>query len=218
VADYQGSLYPEQVIVIGGHIDSWDVGTGALDDAGGVMIGWEAVRLMAQLNIRPLRTIRVVAWTNEENGAKGGETYYKNRADQLANHIFALESDGGVFTAVGIGFSGTDEAYQVLVNIGREYLSPIGAGNVTLGGGGRDIEIWCGLGVPCAGLNDADAVRSDKTDQYFNFHHTNADSMSIINKEEINSNVAGIGVWAYAVADLPETLPRGDYQYIRKED
>jgi len=83
--------------VIGGHIDSWDVGTGALDDGGGIMIAWEAVRLMREMNIRPKRTIRVVMWTNEENGKKGGETYYRNRLDQVDNHIFALESDSGVF-------------------------------------------------------------------------------------------------------------------------
>jgi len=218
VADYRGSVYPEKVIVIGGHIDSWDAGTGALDDGGGLMVAWEAVRLMAKYNIRPLRTIRVVMWTNEENGAKGSDVYYANRKNDMNNHIFAIESDGGVFSAYGIGFSGVNAAFDILTDIGQIYLSSISAGNVTSGGGGRDIDPLCAVSVPCAGLNDVDGGRPDKTDIYFNFHHTAADTMSAIRRDEIDSNVAGMGVWALAVADLVADLPRGAYLYVPEKD
>lgn len=190
VADYVGSEHPEQVIVIGGHIDSWDLGTGALDDAGGITIAWEAVRLMSKLRIRPRRTIRVVMWTNEENGSRGATQYYLNRQDQIANHIYALESDGGVFTPLGVGFTGSQEAFDILKEIGERYLGSIGAGNVTVGGGGVDIEPLCSRGVPCSSLNDADGVRADKTDSYFYYHHTKADTMSVIRKEELDGCVA----------------------------
>jgi len=218
VADYLGTTHPEQVVVIGGHIDSWDVGTGALDDGGGLMVAWEAVRLMANLGIRAKRTIRVVMWTNEENGAKGSDVYFANRRDQMDDHVMAIESDGGVFAAFGIGFSGVEPAFQILTEIGQNYLAFIGAGNVTRGGGGRDIDPLCAISVPCAGLNDLDFNRPDKTDNYFNYHHTKADTMSAIRRDEIDSNVAGMGVWAFAVADLEEDLPRGTYLYVPEKD
>lgn len=144
--------------------------------------------------------------------------YYANRQHQMDDHIMAIESDGGVFTCFGLGFSGTDEAFEILTELGQLHLSEIGAGNVTRGGGGRDIDPLCAVSVPCAALNDLEGARKDKTDVYFNYHHTAADTMSAIRKDEIDSNVAGMGAWAYAIADLEEDLPRGTYLYVPEKD
>ena len=110
VGEIRGREKPEEVIVLGGHFDSWDVGTGSTDDGGGCVVTWEALRLMKKLNIRPRRTIRVVLWTNEENGLRGGNAYRDRYRDQLANHVMMLESDSGVFRPTGFGFTGSDAA------------------------------------------------------------------------------------------------------------
>ena len=108
-----GREKPDEVVVFGGHIDSWDVGTGAMDDAGGVVIAWEAVRLLKQLGLTPRRTIRVVGWTNEENGGRGGQAYRDAHTNELEKHIAAIESDGGTFKFRGFGFTGSDSAFAI---------------------------------------------------------------------------------------------------------
>ena len=110
VGEIRGRELPDEVVVIGGHFDSWDVGTGSTDDGGGCIVTWEALRLMKKLNLRPRRTVRVVLWTNEENGLRGGQAYRERYRDQLANHVLMLESDGGVFRPTGFGFTGSDAA------------------------------------------------------------------------------------------------------------
>src|SRR5690606_3133934 len=109
VAELRGSERPEEVVVIGGHIDSWDVGQGAVDDGGGCVVAWEAVRLLKDLGLRPRRTIRVVLWTNEENGLRGALAYRDSVAAEIENHVLAVESDGGVFAPVGFGVTASDE-------------------------------------------------------------------------------------------------------------
>ena len=99
---------PNEIVVVGGHFDSWDVGAGASDDGGGCVVTWEAVRLMKKLNLRPRRTVRVVLFTNEENGGRGGNGYRDAHQAELANHVMMLESDGGVFDPAGFGFTGPD--------------------------------------------------------------------------------------------------------------
>ena len=116
IAELRGSVIPDEFIVIGGHIDSWDVGTGAHDDAGGCLQTWEAMRLLAASDMRPRRTIRLVLWTNEENGGAGADTYFANNINDLANNTFCFETDGGTFTPVGFSFSGTSAA---LGEVGR---------------------------------------------------------------------------------------------------
>ena len=121
VAELTGREKPAEVVVFGGHIDSWDVGTGAMDDAGGVVIAWEAVRLLQKLGLRPRRTIRVVGWTNEENGGRGGQAYRDTHRSELAGHVAAIESDGGTFKFRGFGFTGGDSAYGVVRQIARQH-------------------------------------------------------------------------------------------------
>lgn len=201
VAEIRGRERPDEVVVLGGHIDSWDVGQGAMDDAGGVVAAWEAVRLMKELGLRPRRTVRVVGWTNEENGLRGGNAYRDAHRAELPKHVLAMESDGGVFKPRGFGFAGTDSAYALVRQVGT-LLDRIGAGAITRGGGGADIGPIMALGVPGMGLN------VDET-EYFWYHHTEADTMDKLDAREFAECVATLAVMAYVVADMPERLPFG---------
>jgi len=138
VAELPGTEFPEEVIVMGGHIDSWDVGQGAMDDGGGCVAAWEAVRLLKELGLQPKRTIRVVMWTNEENGTRGGNAYRDQYINELDDHILAIESDGGVFSPEGFGFTGSDAARTLVQDIAN-LLEPIGSNFIGDSGGGADI-------------------------------------------------------------------------------
>jgi carboxypeptidase Q len=200
VAEIRGRELPDEVVVMGGHIDSWDVGQGAMDDAGGVVAAWEGIRLMKALGIRPRRTIRVVGWTNEENGTRGGLGYLAAHKADVDKHVFALESDNGVFRPSGIAAVGTDEAIAMLKRI-APLLSRIGADSVIKGGGEADIGPLLAAGVPGAGL-EVDGSR------YFWFHHTNADTPDKLNPREVAQCVAVMAIYAYVLAEMPERLPR----------
>ena len=195
-----GREKPEEIVVIGGHIDSWDVGTGAMDDAGGVVIAWEAVRLMHKLGLRPRRTVRVVGWTNEENGMRGAQAYRDAHRAELDKHVLAIESDGGVFKPVGFGFTGSDSARAILRQV-VGLLQSIGADSLLPQGGGADIGPIMALGVP--GMSHV----VDGT-KYFWYHHTEADNVDKLDPREVAQNVAAMAVMAYVVAELPEALPR----------
>ena len=201
IGELRGRERPDEVVVVSGHMDSWDVGTGAMDDGGGVMVAWEALRVMKRLGLRPRRTVRVVGWTNEENGDRGGEAYRDAHAAQLGDHDLAIESDGGVFRPTGFGFSGSDSAFAIVRQIGR-LLDGIGADTITKGGGGTDIDPMMQRGVPGMGLND-DGTR------YFWYHHSDADTVDKLDPAEMAKCVAAMAVMAYVVADLPVKLPRG---------
>jgi carboxypeptidase Q len=200
IGELRGRELPDEVVVVGGHIDSWDVGRGAMDDAGGVVAAWEAIRLLRELGLRPRRTIRVVGWTNEENGLRGGNGYRDAHRAELDRHALAIESDAGVFRPLGFGFAGSDSAFAVVKQIGT-LLEGIGAGNITRGGGGADIGPIMQLGVPGMGLT-VDGTR------YFWYHHTDADTVDKLDPREVALCVATLAVMAYVVADLPERLPR----------
>jgi carboxypeptidase Q len=201
LAEIKGSEYPNEVIVLGGHIDSWDVGQGVMDDAGGCVAAWEAVLLMKELGIRPKRTVRVVHWTNEENGLRGGNAYRDSvQSKGEEQHILAMESDSGVFDPKGFGFTGSDAAFAIMQQVGK-LLDPINAGEITRGGGGADISPLMKDGVPGMGL------RVDGS-KYFWFHHTDADTIDKLDQESFNKCVAAMAVAAYVVADLDEPLPR----------
>ena len=195
-----GSQYPDEVIVLGGHIDSWDVGQGAHDDGCGCVASWQAVKLIKDLGLKPKRTIRAVMWTNEENGLRGGNAYRDAHFDELDNHILAMESDAGVFKPSGFGFSGSDESLKILQDIGT-LLYRIDSGKITKGGGGADIGPIMREGVPGMGLK-VDGSR------YFWYHHTNADTFDKVDKDEFNRCVATMAVMAYVVAEMDMKLPR----------
>ena len=201
VGEIRGSERPDEVVVVGGHTDSWDVGQGAMDDMGGVVVSWEAVRLLQRLGFRPRRTVRVVGWVNEENGARGGAAYRDAHRAQLRDHVLAIESDGGVFRPTGFGFTGSDSGMALVRQIGG-LLRRIGADTITTGGGGTDIEALTASGVPSMGLND-DGSR------YFWYHHTQADTPDKLDPREMAQCVAAMAVMAYVVADMPDRLPWG---------
>ena len=195
-----GSEYPEEIIVLGGHIDSWDAGQGAHDDGGGCVAAWQAIKLIKDLGLKPKRTIRAVMWTNEENGLRGGEAYRDAHFNNLDNYILAMESDAGVFKPSGFGFTGSDEAFKILQDIGT-LLKRIESGEITKGGGGADIGPIMREGVPGMGLK----VDGSK---YFWYHHTPADTFDKVDKDEFNRCVASMAVMAYVVADMDDRLPR----------
>ena len=199
VGEIRGSEHPEQVIVIGGHFDSWDIGTGATDDGGGCIASWEALRLMKKLGLRPRRTVRVVLFTNEENGLRGGLGYRDRHKNELADHVLMIESDGGVFKPTGFGFSGSDAGRHQVELIASRLLKEIGADTIRAGGGGADIGPSVEAGkVPAMSLN--------VDGNYFLIHHTPADTVDRIAPDEIARSAAALAVMAYAVADLPERL------------
>ena len=195
-----GSEHPDEVIVLGGHIDSWDAGQGAHDDGGGCVAAWQAIKLIKDLGIKPKRTIRAVMWTNEENGLRGGEAYRDEHFNELNNHILAMESDAGVFKPSGFGFTGSDKAFNILRDIGT-LLKRIESGEITKGGGGADIGPIMREGVPGMGL------KVDNS-RYFWYHHTEADTFDKVDKDEFNRCVATMAVMAYVVADMDVRLPR----------
>ena len=202
LAEIRGTEHPEEVVVLGGHIDSWDVGTGAMDDAGGVVASWEAVRLIQRLGLKPRRTIRVVGWTNEENGGRGGNGYRDAHRAEVDNHILAIESDGGVFAPKGYGATASAPASAMLRDIAT-LLAPISADELSIGGGGADIGPIMQLGVPGLGL-------SVEGERYFWYHHSEGDMVDKLDPSEVARCVATLAVMAYVVADMPDRLPRGE--------
>jgi carboxypeptidase Q len=200
IGEIKGSEKPDEVIVIGGHFDSWDVGQGAHDDGGGCIVAWETVRLLKELGLRPRRTIRVVLWTNEENGLRGGTAYHDAHKAEIAKHILAIESDSGVYRPEGFGLAET-APLQVRSNLLEiaKLLSGIGADQIAADGGGADISPMMHDGVPGVSL-DVDGTH------YFDIHHTHADTLDKVNPRELALCVATMAVMAYTVADMPESL------------
>jgi len=200
IAEFPGSQNPEEIVVLGGHIDSWDVGQGAHDDGGGCVAAWHAVKLIKDLGLRPKRTLRIVLWTNEENGGRGNQNYRDEHLDELKNHILAIESDGGVFKPRGFGFTGSDTARDMVTQISR-LLLPIGSDGIFKGGRAADVSPLNDEGVP---------VMSLKVDgsKYFWYHHTNADTFDKVDFVDFNRCVATMAIMGYVVADMDDTLPR----------
>lgn len=201
VGELRGTEKPDEIVLVGGHIDSWDPGTGAMDDGGGCVVTWEALRLLKTLGLKPKRTIRVVLFTNEENGTAGGNGYRDAHKAELDKHVLALESDSGVFRPRGFGFSGSDAARKTLAEI-ASLLKPLGADAVGPEGGGADI----GPAVTASKIPSA-SLEVDGS-KYFLLHHTNADTVDKLDPRDLADNAAAIAFLAYVVADLPTALPR----------
>ena len=198
VGEIRGRERPDEVVVVGGHFDSWDVGTGSTDDGGGCVVTWEALRLMKKLNLRPRRTVRVVLWTNEENGLRGGNAYRDRYRDQLANHVLMLESDGGVFRPTGFGFTGSDAARAKVRDIAT-LLRGIQADRIGPSGGGADIG-------PSVQLGNLPSMSLDVEGNYFLIHHTPADTIDKIDPMDMARASAAIAVMTYVVAEMAERL------------
>jgi len=201
IADLKGSEHPEQIVIASGHLDSWDLGRGAIDDGAGVVIAMQTAQLLKQLHLRPKRTIRIIAWMNEENGARGGRAYADDHKADIANHFAAIESDLGAGHPMGFYAQGKPELLtllQPLVTI----LQSQGAGVTRMvEETGTDVAPLGEAGVPTfAPIQDART--------YFNYHHTAADTLDKVNPRELQENCALVAALAYTLANMPQQLPR----------
>lgn len=198
IAELRGSTYPDEIVLLGGHIDSWDVGQGAHDDAGGCLASWEAVRLIKKLNFKPKRTIRCVLWTNEENGGRGSIAYRDMHLDELDKHIVTIVSDMGVFAPEGFAFSGSAKAKKVIEKI-SVLMKPINANKLIENGRTSDVLILNGEGIPSLSL----FVDNPK---YFLYQHSSADTFDKVDFHEFNKCVSALSIMAYVIADLNSPL------------
>jgi hypothetical protein len=224
IGEIVGSEHPEQVVVLGGHIDSWDVGQGAQDDGSGIMATLAAVNIIQHSGLKPKRTIRIVFWVNEENGGAGGEAYRAALTpEQLKHHVAAIEMDGGAEAPIGYGYGsagggggfrrampgmpappdnrlseGEVHSLALLQQI-ASLLGPVGATSVKPGGGGSDISPLMAAGVPGLGEETTAA-------HYFDWHHTEADTLDKVDPVEFRKNIASLAVMTYVLADMPGTL------------
>jgi Zn-dependent M28 family amino/carboxypeptidase len=200
VADVKGSEHPEQIVIVSGHLDSWDLGTGAIDDGAGVVMAMQTVQILRKLNLHPKRTIRVIAWMGEEYGGIGGKAYANDHVTEIANHFAAIESDHGAGHPLGFSIK-AKQTVRPLVDPVSRVLDSSGAGLIAFT---EDIETdiapLADAGVPCFGL-----WQDDRT--YFNYHHTAADTLDKVAPKELAENVAIMAALAYALANLPQPLP-----------
>jgi carboxypeptidase Q len=201
IGDLKGSEHPEQMVIVSGHLDSWDLGTGAIDDAAGVAVAMQAAQVMKQLGLRPKRTLRVIAWMDEEGGLLGATTYMKQHAADLANHFAAVESDLGAGHAMGINYAGPPQIEPLLRPI-ASVLQSSGAGTLRSAGDvSSDISPLTAAGVPS--FSPIQDIRT-----YFDYHHSAADTLDKIVPRELQENGAVMSVLGYALTNLPVELPR----------
>ena len=202
IADLKGSEHPEQVVIVSGHLDSWDLGTGAIDDGAGVVVAMETAELIHRLNLHPKRTIRVIAWMNEEAGATGRDTYARGQSGEINNQFAAIESDEGAEHPLGFRAKISAAAKEELSPV-QEALRPIGANliEVVPESPATDIEPLGTKGVP------AFAVWQNAL-KYFTYHHTAADTLDKVVPEELRENAACMAVMGYALADMAGPLAK----------
>ena len=191
IGEIKGSEFPEEIIVVGGHLDSWDLGDGSHDDGAGIVQSMEVLRLFKQMNYKPKRTIRVVLYMNEENGLRGGTAYAQYTKQNKEKHIFALESDAGGFSPRGFVFEATNSQFKQIESW-KPYFSPFLADRFELGGSGADIGPLRDNKVVLSGL------RPD-SQRYFNFHHAANDTFDAINKRELELGAAAMSSLVYLV-------------------
>ena len=201
IADFKGSERPEEIVVVSGHLDSWDLGTGAIDDGAGVAVSMETANLMQKLHLRAKRTIRVIAWMNEENGSRGSKQYGADHAGSMDKHFAAIETDLGAGHPLGLNIEGPPEVKAMLMPVAT-ILQTSGAGVLNLSEhAGADIDPLDKAGVPSfAPIQDSRF--------YFNYHHTAADTLDKIVPRELAENAAVVAVTAYALANMERPLPR----------
>jgi carboxypeptidase Q len=228
VGELRGRERPDEVVVLGAHIDSWDVGAGAHDDGAGCVIVMQALTLLRGLGLAPRRTIRVVLFTNEENGLRGAKAYAEAHKDELARHIAAIEADSGAFAPEGFTAGGGDEdgppasapapadaaaaalakarataglRAAAVVGDAATLLAPLRATKVKPGGGGADVDQLLAAGVPTLGLSVDGST-------YFDYHHSDADTLEKVDPAALRACVAAMALMSYVLADMPDPLPR----------
>jgi carboxypeptidase Q len=201
IADWKGTEHPEQLVVVSGHLDSWDLGTGAIDDGAGVVVSMETIHLLKDLGIHPKRTVRFIAWMSEEEGSEGAAAYMMDHKDAMSDHVGAIESDLGADHPSGIYYAGKSDLGRWLRPV-SQVLDPIGAETlISAPETGEDIAHMTEDGVPSfAPVQDSRF--------YFNYHHTAADTFDKIDPKHLNENAAVMAVLTYALADSTEAAPR----------
>src|SRR5437867_870812 len=201
IGDIKGGEHPEQVIIVSGHLDSWDLGTGAIDDATGVGVSMEAANLIQNLHLKPKRTIRAIAWMNEENGSAGSKQYWKDHEKEASNHFAAMETDGGAGHPLGINIKGKPEV--------KKMLAPVAAILQESGAGVLNFVEHCGADIEPlekAGVTAFSPIQDSRF--YFNYHHTAADTLDKIVPKELAKDSAVVAVAAYGLANMEQPLPR----------
>jgi carboxypeptidase Q len=202
IADWPGREKPGEYVIVSGHLDSWDLATGATDDGVGAMAAAGVIEILRQLDLHPRRTIRFIGWTNEENGGRGAKAYFASVAKSIDTQIAAVESDDGAGRSFGLAGAVTVESLATLQPV-LDALGPIGATAFSR----RDSE----LGADIAPLQEEGvpgfAPWVDSR-HYFDYHHTAADTLDKVDPQNLKSQVATMAVLAYYLAELPEPLPR----------
>ncbi|HLG38709.1 MAG TPA: M20/M25/M40 family metallo-hydrolase, partial [Chitinophagaceae bacterium] len=192
IGELTGTEFPDQVITIGGHLDSWDLGEGAHDDGAGCVQTIEILRAFKAIGYKPKRTIRFVLFANEENGLRGGNKYAEEAKAKGEKHIFALESDAGGFTPRGLGFTVSDEQFKK-VEEWKELIAPYGCSEFTRGGGGADIgPLNRSLGTAMGSLNP-------DSQRYFDYHHARNDVFEAVNKRELELGAVNMAAIIYLI-------------------
>lgn len=201
IADMKGSEHPEQIVIVSGHLDSWDLGTGAIDDGAGVAVSMEALHIIRQLGLHPKRTLRFVAWVEEESGSGGAKAYGKAHAAEMADHFAAIETDSGAGHPMGIFSDGLPELITTLQPLATA-LQGIGAGVLrTTDEAGADIAVTNAFGVP--GFSPI-----QESSSYFHYHHTAADTLDKVDPTALRENSAVVASLAYALANMQQPLKR----------
>jgi carboxypeptidase Q len=201
VAELTGTDKKDEIIIVSGHLDSWDVGVGAMDDGGGAFVSWQVLSTLKALKLQPRRTIRLVMWACEELGGIGSQSYFDaHKSSELAKMQLVIESDMGTFTPYGVGFSGNAAATAIMKNIVSQ-LAPINASTLTVGGGEEDNGPWCNAGAPCATL-------ANLNQDYFKYHHSHGDQMTVQDSTAMDLAAATFAVTVWGVANLDQMLPR----------
>jgi carboxypeptidase Q len=202
IGDLKGSEHPEQVVVVSGHLDSWDLGTGAIDDGAGVVVAMEAAEIAERLHLRPRRTLRVIAWMDEETGGTGSQAYAKDHAAEFVNYAAAIESDSGAAHPMGFDTKISPRAAEllrpvltVLQSFGASAMQPSSFSP------GADITPMSDAGVPTLGILQDGRL-------YFHYHHSAADTLDKVVPGELRENAAAMAVMGYALAGMKDSLPR----------
>jgi hypothetical protein len=198
IGEIPGREHPEEVVVIGGHLDSWDVGQGAQDDGASIMACLQALAIMQKLGLQPRRTLRVAFWVNEENGGRGGAAYREWIGERIRDQVAAIEMDGGAEAPRGFGAGVDQVSLETLRQIGK-LLERVGANEIAPGGGGADIASLVRDGVP--GMSELTSGT-----HYFDWHHTEADTLDKVDPDDFRKNVAVMAVMSYVLADMPGRL------------
>jgi carboxypeptidase Q len=212
IGEIRGSKFPDEIIIVGGHMDSWDNGpqTGALDDGAGMMVCYEAVRLLIQKGLKPLRTIRFIGWTGEEFGkgdSRGADNYAHFHQSEMEKHIVAFESDMGTMDVYGFGFTGGNKGYNLVKMISQIFFKGMKADLLRRNDGfSSDINpIYRKHKVPIMRTLNVD---TKEMENYFTYYHSAADSMNILNPDDLDRNVCAIASMFFILADVPWKLPR----------